>query len=820
MADNVEVRLGSDVGPAKSGMEDASRSIQSSLQAIQKSLDTFGSTNKRTTEEAIKNNADLSRTFLELKASATGGFDGIIGVIERFKGVWLSLAGLLAGGALWKSSVDEMLRFEEEVRKIQIVFGMMSDQATTTAISLKILGKSGDDFAAMGMKLARQIKMDEQGIKDLGVQTRDTATGALLPLDVIMQNGFKTMQDYRAGADQDIVALKLFGRGVGDVVETMIRLPAAQQRAIELQKELGITMDPAHQAEIEGYRLELGAFQVILGSIGERIGAAVLPQLMNLARYFNDVGPSAAEFIVNAIKLVVATIDAMATGAKEDYLIVRNAWENITIAAVALWDGIKAAFTIGGPTVAQIWEKMNARILANTLKTNAEVLGLEHDLILRIAALNEKRTSAPGAIPGFKSGGRSAPTGKGGGAESDVSGFEASLKASENYYNNLKLNQGSFEVWSEEMTRDYWAQVLNFANLSEKDREAITNKFYDAERKVQQRSFAAYIASLEADKAALGHNIDAKIAIEEKEYALIVQRYGTESPEAESAYKKLVDLRQQLADQRNRIADAEAKMDEARAKHTYDMAKLSADQQLALRQINTQQRLAIEQKYLDDEYAIELAAVNKRIALMQADPNSNPEELARLEAQKLKIVQDYETKATQIANQAELDRMQYVLQAEQAVQNTFATMLTDLMDRTKSWKQVMLDAVNSITKALNDLVAKKLAEQIFGAGTGGNSILGSLFSGLFGAGASPAGGGGFSIPAFDVGTPYVPRDTLALVHRGEAIIPAAQNRGRAGGSPLSVTNHFHIVGPVDSRTQDQIAAASARATQRALYRTL
>lgn len=37
------------------------------------------------------------------------------------------------------------------------------------------------------------------------------------------------------------------------------------------------------------------------------------------------------------------------------------------------------------------------------------------------------------------------------------------------------------------------------------------------------------------------------------------------------------------------------------------------------------------------------------------------------------------------------------------------------------------------------------------------------------------------IPSFDVGTPYVPRDTLALVHQGEAIIPAKYNKGGAGG---------------------------------------
>jgi hypothetical protein len=41
-----------------------------------------------------------------------------------------------------------------------------------------------------------------------------------------------------------------------------------------------------------------------------------------------------------------------------------------------------------------------------------------------------------------------------------------------------------------------------------------------------------------------------------------------------------------------------------------------------------------------------------------------------------------------------------------------------------------------------------------------------------------------SIPSFDVGTPYVPQDTLAMVHKGERIIPASQNNGMGGGPTI------------------------------------
>lgn len=99
--------------------------------------------------------------------------------------------------------------------------------------------------------------------------------------------------------------------------------------------------------------------------------------------------------------------------------------------------------------------------------------------------------------------------------------------------------------------------------------------------------------------------------------------------------------------------------------------------------------------------------------------------------------------------------------------------------------------------------------------------LGNAISGFIGG-----GGGGFDIgkiigsllgglPSFDVGTPYVPRDMVAMVHKGERIVPAAQNR--AGGA-MTVQQTFMLSGPADRRTQQQVAAAAVRGLEAAARR--
>jgi len=73
-------------------------------------------------------------------------------------------------------------------------------------------------------------------------------------------------------------------------------------------------------------------------------------------------------------------------------------------------------------------------------------------------------------------------------------------------------------------------------------------------------------------------------------------------------------------------------------------------------------------------------------------------------------------------------------------------------------------------------------------------ITAPLTESISGGIGSMFGGGNFfsslisALPSFDVGTPYVPRDMLAMVHKGEAIIPANQNKP-GGGVAINIINN-------------------------------
>jgi len=901
MADGVEVKLGADASGIKTGVGEAADAVRAKLSQIGDYLKRVASDSKSTEAELKQVFAGLERGFSDSATAATKSSNAIVGSFSAMRVGLAAALGTIAGSVLMAVKGIQDLKDEAAaVETLQRAFGMTATEASRMNVALTLIGKSTQDYTAIAINLGRQIKVDEDRIQALGVKTRDAA-GGFLPLNDVMKNAFDTMRTYKVGLDQNEFALEAFGRSAKDVYAYFDMNAGVMERAAQMQRDLGIEMGAEKRASIKAYAMDVQAMGIVWGEVRQSLGERLMPTLQALTGWFASIAPAAMTVFGGTLKLIVTALEGFGAIVAAVVVGAVAAFENLMQTVSALgrsfmafmrgdWGAIPGILRESG-------EKSKAIQAAAADSVRAAWTGA-HD---RIKAVWSTPPAGAGAGSDKSPGGSRSwtPKAKGGGAaESRMPEFEAMLKAERDAYERMKLDQGSFERWSEEQTSSFWERIKTTYQLSTKELQSVESKWYDAQRTMRQKNFEAGIAALEAEKQSIKYDYDERIRIAQEAARRIAAAFGAGSREAIAAEARVTQEYQRQAEQRMRIAEIARRQEDARADHGANMEQLMINQRVALQQISAEQALAQEQGLQDRLYAIKRQALEREIALEREGPN-DPTKVAAMYAALESLEMQHQQRVTEIQNRAVLERQQVALQANEAIRGSMVGFLNSLQGGIKNWRQALNELGKSITAIFNDLASKQIVKALMGAGTGGGDILSKItgiFTGGGGGGGTPpmfpekaaeaaasstltaakvtetstttvlttimatltsaalaasaaltalaasqgakaggdmvgkllgmalgggTGGGGFgmdtALAGYATGTPYVPKTGLALIHRGERIVPAAENRGGFGGaaSTINAPMTFNLYGPVDTRTQSQIEAAAFRG----LYRT-
>lgn len=161
----------------------------------------------------------------------------------------------------------------------------------------------------------------------------------------------------------------------------------------------------------------------------------------------------------------------------------------------------------------------------------------------------------------------------------------------------------------------------------------------------------------------------------------------------------------------------------------------------------------------------------------------------------------------------------------EAMQKTFESM-NQFSEQMKESNEFVREAARNIQDALGDGLYDLLQGNFDSIGKGfksmldrmvANAIAADLGKYLIGDIAKTGEVGGLfgdllaSLPKFATGTPYVPQTGLAIVHQGERIIPAEQNRAGFGGNII-----IHVNGVGNAQDVRRAAGQGAREALAAL----
>src|SRR5258706_15688329 len=109
-SNNAEVRLGAQIGGLQVGMQEAAASVQAGVAAMKSS------------------------------------FDGMQSTITAVTGVFAGFAAVLAGGTMLKEAIAATTAWTGEVVSLSRVLGISTEEASTYAVALKLIGSSGEAF--------------------------------------------------------------------------------------------------------------------------------------------------------------------------------------------------------------------------------------------------------------------------------------------------------------------------------------------------------------------------------------------------------------------------------------------------------------------------------------------------------------------------------------------------------------------------------------------------------------------------------------------------------------------------------------------------
>ncbi len=121
---------------------------------------------------------------------------------------------------------------------------------------------------------------------------------------------------------------------------------------------------------------------------------------------------------------------------------------------------------------------------------------------------------------------------------------------------------------------------------------------------------------------------------------------------------------------------------------------------------------------------------------------------------------------------------------------------------------------SAIDRMVADYLTSQLATSLGGA-NGFGGFLQSLFGGFGGSAAAPAGGTPPFVPQLAVGSDYVPRTGMYMLHRGEKVQRSGDRFGRA---PPAINLTINVPAGTSRDSAAQVARQTGRAVQTALAR--
>lgn len=263
----------------------------------------------------------LSTMVVKLVAETGAFVNAMEGAASKAKDVatvigGAAAAGVAALGAAMVASIDQTVKWGDQLDSLGDVLGTNADESAALAVAIRGVGGDVDGITGQMAKLVNGLedgngKLSTSGkaLTDLGIAFKDT-NGQLLPATELLTSVADKLAAMPDGLEKTRLMTELFGKSGKDLSDTMNALAnGGLDQAAQKAKDFGLAIGEEGVAKSIAFKKGIADVQMMGQGLAVTFGSELLPILTPLLQKFVEFAQKHMPDIKQAIKGVVDFVE-------------------------------------------------------------------------------------------------------------------------------------------------------------------------------------------------------------------------------------------------------------------------------------------------------------------------------------------------------------------------------------------------------------------------------------------------------------------------------------------------------------------------------